>query len=712
MTKAKSFRYILRYQIDPKVEAEARLEDLVRLCTEGQIEEVMLLLHAEELSNGHPTEGEWDTWTAFACRVRERLAREGVALSLNPWTTLYQVPRGRALHPGQNFRLMVGETGGTSPVAVCPLCPEWQAMICGAFARLAREVQPTVIWVEDDWRLHNHGPELGWGGCFCAEHLARFSRIVGETVSREQLLDAVLRPGKPHPWRQLWFQLSRETLLEPMNALRKAVHAAHPGTRLGLMSSRPDQHSIEGRDWAAMQQAVGNAPAFLIRPHMEPYTEERALRITPAVTRQTLACLSGPIGVYPELENSPRCGIYSKSGRHTVWQMLEAACIGSPGITINHFDNLGNGTVLDPAFAGHLAAAKPVLSALAALGLDDRQADGAQILFSPQVASHLELPEPPPGAAKPKLNAEALSLQMQMNPSGGGGGGFEGSMQSLVHPSPIWAETCTILGIAHRLTHQIEPTRGPILVNGQTLRAFDNAAIERLLSGCVVLDAIALETLLERGYGPALGIHAAHWQSLAGSAYSYETFLSDEPGDYGVAHPRVCAQRNAGRLLAMEPDSTAQPLSRIHRADGTPLWPGALLHHTPQGGKALSITYPINGSGAYYMAFFNRFRRIFFQNFLLENPHGARLLMGPDGSRVYRSNTPHGTFIAILNAILDPLHHPTLRHHPGDLPTGTWQHLSPEGHWQPFHPATPTPGELSLPTTIEPLKGAYFLVKE
>lgn len=706
----KTFRYILRYQIDPSVEAEARLEELVALCAEGQIEEVMLLLHAEELSNGHPSEEEWDRWTTFARRAGERLAEAGVALSLNPWTTIYQVPRGRVLHPGQNFRQMVGETGDASPLAVCPLCPEWQAMLTRAFARLAREVKPTVIWIEDDWRLHNHGPELAWGGCFCAEHVRRFSEMVGQPVKRAQIIEAILRPGPPHPWRKLWFELSRDTLLEPLHAVRRAVEAAHPGTRLGLMSSRPDQHSIEGRDWPAMQQAVGNDPEFLSRPHMEPYTEERALRITPAVTRQTIACLSGPIGIYPELENSPRCGIYSKSGRHTVWQMLEAACIGSPGITINHFDNLGNGAVLDPAFPGHLAEAKPVLCALAALKLDDRKAEGVQVLFSPQIANHVELPEPPPGALKTKLNAESLSLQMQMNPSGGGAGGFDGSLQSLVHPSPIWAETCTILGIAHRLTTEIQPERGPILVNGQTLRAFDDAAIEKLLSAYVVLDAIATEVLLERGYGPSLGIETTGWHTLSEKAYSYETIFADDPHPYGVRNPRVCAQRIAGRVLEIESTAESEVLTRLYRADGTALCPGATLSRTRQGGQVLALTYPIDGSGAFFMAFFNCFRRIFFQDQCLAHSCGAKLAMGPDGTRCYRSETSGGTFFGVLNAILDPMKGFTLRHAKQEALNGQWKYLSASGQWQNITP-TKEPGAVHFDLTIEAMKGAFLLHK-
>lgn len=117
---SRKFRYILRYLIDPGFEPEARIREVVALCRKAEITEVMLLLCAEELSPGHPTEDEMDAWIALATRLREALRTEGIALSLNPWSTIYHNQRGRGLRPGQAFRLMVGENGVPSTVSVCP----------------------------------------------------------------------------------------------------------------------------------------------------------------------------------------------------------------------------------------------------------------------------------------------------------------------------------------------------------------------------------------------------------------------------------------------------------------------------------------------------------------------------------------------------------------------------------------------------------------
>src|SRR5690606_39074781 len=131
-----------------------------------------------------------------------------------------------------------------------------------------------------------------------------------------------------------------------------------PADARGVDELLPGAHSSEGRDWKRFQQAVGYEPAFLTRPNMAPYTQIFALQAVPSLTRLTIANLSGPLEIYPELENSPRCGPYSKSARYTLWQMFNCAAFGSHGVTINHFDMMGNGIALDPHFGRRLLPGK------------------------------------------------------------------------------------------------------------------------------------------------------------------------------------------------------------------------------------------------------------------------------------------------------------------------------------------------------------------
>jgi hypothetical protein len=679
-----AFRYILRYEIDPLFNADERIEELLRFCNQARIEEVMLFILAEELTTGHPTLEELAPYVGMAKQLKAKLQDQGVGLSLNPWATTYPAARGRTLKAGQDFILMVGENGVLSPICACPLCPSWQAYICEVFSYLAREIKPLALWVEDDWRLHNHDLELGWGGCFCRLHLQRLAKIIGREVSRQKLLENILAPGKPHPWRKIWLDICRDSLLEPAVKLRQAVQKANPSTRLGLMSSLPDVHSIEGRDWLALQQALGNKPAFLTRPNMPPYTETPAISTPPAQTRHTIANLEGPLEIYPELENSPRCGPYSKSGTYSLWECFNAAVLGSQGITINHFDMMGNGTALDRGFAAALAQAKPRLDALAKLGLDDRNAHGVRVLFSPVVAAQ-------------RHSTSSSSL-----------GG-------LYNASTVWSQAFYILGIAHCFCKKIEADGTPYAVNDQTLRAFDDQTIKKLLSGPVLLDASSIEILLERGFGRWIGIESAQWCKITDPICAYESVAEEDCSVFGLANPRMTAQRCADKLLDFKPAQGAQVRSWICNPVHKRLFPGAVSFSNQSGGRCVSLAYPLDGQAQFFMGFFNCFRRIMLQRILLEiAPEGSLAMAEDHPMHLYRTSTSEGVLFAAFNVVTDTAQRVVLRVPKEQISYDKLERLDADGKWQPANVQVSSDEmteRIIVNSEIAPLEGLFLLAR-
>ena len=682
MTNSKTFRNILRYKIDPFFNADDRIEEIVQFCQDSQIEEVMLFLLAEELSMGHPTIEELEPYVVMGKQLKKRLSDFGIRLSLNPWTTTYHVGRGRILRSGQNFTLMVGETGTVSPITPCPLCPNWQDYICDVFRYLAGELEPVALWVEDDWRIHNHEPDMGWGGCFCQLHLARFEEKIGCSVSRDQVLENILAPGEPHPWRQIWLEICRDTLLEPAVKLYDSVHSASPATRLGLMTSSPDTHSAEGRDWQALQQALGDKPAFLVRPHMPPYTETHAFDGAAAVTRLTLANLHGPLEVYPELENSPRCGRYSKSSKYSLWQCFNAAVLGSNGITINHFDMMGNGIALDRDFGKGFSTAKPRLNSLLELGIDDRRSDGVKVLFNPQVSRH-------------------------MHSSDGS------TMHSLCQNSLVWSRSFYNLGIAHRFVKDIASGPTPYAISGQTLRAFDDQAIGQLLSGNVLLDAASVEILLDRGFGELIGIESVQWKKLYDVAFSYESIREGDPSVYGLANPRMTAQRCSHRLLDMKTAQTAQIKSDICRYDHKALFPGMVSYSNSMGGTIVSLAYPFDGKEQFFMGFFNIFRRIMVQRILLDMAGSDDFAFVEEPiMHIYRARTENGLLLAVFNVTADPTGKIVLRLPSGQINPKSLLQLYDDGSWRNAVVQTDGDGKtdrIQLDIQMDYLDGLFLL---
>ncbi|MHB9071442.1 MAG: hypothetical protein ACYC54_13880 [Sedimentisphaerales bacterium] len=651
MNEKKTYRYILRYQIDPQFDADNRIDELLAFCKTSKTKEVMLIITAEELATGHPTIDELQPYVIIAKKLKSRLHSLNIDLSLNPWFTIGHVSRGRKLKPTQNFTLMVGETGANNGVTACPLCLNWQNHICTVFAYLAKEIMPTAIWIEDDWRLHNHDAILGWGGCFCNLHLERFAQATGERLNRQELLNCILAPGKPHPWRKIWIDICNQSLIEPAIKLKQAIKDISQSIRVGIMTSTPDNHSAEGRDWNHLQTILGDEYGFLIRPHLPPYTETTAIQNPPSVTRHTIANLNQYAEIYPELESSPRCGTYSRSSTFASWQCFHSVLYGSKGITINHFDMLGNGISLDNSFTDGMAQTKPLLDALLDLEITDSQSQGVNVLFSPKIAEYIH-----------------SSNQLSFN--------------GICQDSTIWSKTLYTLAISHKFISVVDDNvKNIYAVSGQTLRCFSDEQVKRLLSAKVLLDASSIEILYERGFGELIGIDNINWQQQDSSGYSYETIQEDNPVVYGLAYPRMTAQRCSNRLLAMRLSNNAEIRSTIHHYNGEELFPGLSVFKNALGGTAVCLAYPLDGNSQFFMAFFNIYRRIFLQNLLFEIAPDSKFAVAENTVHIYRTMTKKGLLLAVINFSLDPVKEIIIRLPEKTYKTGNLSLLDTSGDW-------------------------------
>lgn len=646
---ADSFRVVLRYGLDPENALAENLKQLEQFIQESRIDEVMFLLMPEERSSGHPTEALSQPWIDAIGSAKAMFARYGVATSLNPWTTTYHAGRGRRLHGGQKFRLMIGETGANNGITPCPLCENWQRYLNQYFAFLVKEIEPVALWIEDDWRLHNHGGELGYGGCFCEHCLARFAGMVGRgRVTREEVLTAVTAPGAPHPWRAKWLQLSRQALEEPTEKLTSALRTAAPGIRIGLMSSIPDIHSIENRDWNGLMEIfTGEEERYLIRPHMPPYTEEPPISTTPGYSRQTIANLDRDADIYPELENSPRSGPYSGSHTYSLWQIYNAIFYGARGITINHFDNMGMNTYYDRGMGASLGRQRPFFDALMQLRLNDRRARGVQILFSPEVAGEKWTGDDGATAAAKMYTGEDLSKFSR----------GERSLNKLQSDSIAWSRLFYVLGISHGFTRSAHGAAGSIFaVSEQTLRCFSDTEIEELLAQRVILDLPSVEILVQRGFGELIGVEGVERVSLEESAYSIEEVDTEFFGDIeGGVKGRMCAQRCANPVGRLALSAGVEILSRIKDATLVSQFPGSALFENRLGGVIYSCCYPLGGD-QFYMAYFNRVRQEYWTKLLLRmsGQGGRQTIASGHPVHVHSHDIEGGVSVAVTNVIYDP----------------------------------------------------------
>jgi len=690
MKKSDPFKMILRYGLDPFNGLEENLRQLEIFIQESTINEVMFLLMPEERSSGHPTEELSQPWCDAIREAQKMFAKYGVETSLNPWTTTYHAGRGRHLHPGQNFRMMIGETGADNGMSPCPLCEDWQKYLCDYFVYLAKEIEPVALWVEDDWRLHNHGGEMGYGGCFCDHCLGRFAKMVGEkSVTREQVVAAVTAPGEPHPWRAQWLELAWQALSEPAQKLTDALKAAKPEMRIGLMSSIPDVQSIEKRDWNALMDIfTEDDENVLIRPHMPPYTEEPPITTTPGYSRQTIALLDRDADIYPELENSPRCGPYSGTHKYSIWEMTNGILYGARGITINHFDNMGMNTYTDRHFGKALGKQRATFDALMELKLDDRQARGVKILFHPDVAQHKWTGDTVSAGGAKMYTGEDLS---GLKNSGG-------TLQDLEANSVEWSKVFYILGISHSFTRSIEGEEGDIFaVSDQTLRCYTDGEIKKLLSQNMILDLASTEILVQRGFGKLIGVEKVSRIRLEESGYSLEEVEASFFGEMeGGVKPRICAQRCASPIGVLDYAEGTETLSTIKGAEFDIKFPGSGIFTNELGGTIYTTCYPL-GTAQFYMAYFNRVRQEYWSKLLFKMGGRGQTIASGHPMHVHAHNTKNGISIAATNVIYDTTRNVVIQLSASEVEGKTFQYLE-QTQWVGIFPEIAIEGDVAALT--------------
>lgn len=259
--------YALRRTLPPW-RFDELLDEMIRDLPGQGVDEVILIVDTEEFSHGFPSLDWIRNYQPMLARARAAFHGVGLVYSLNPWVTLGHASRSRQMPEcDPAIQPVVGEDGIAETCIACPLSEGWRTYQAAAW-KLYAETRPAVLWIEDDIRT------FGAHFCLCPLHLARFSARVGRGVTREELRNALVEPGKPHRWRGEFLRMQDEIMREAAGHLASTARTASPETRLGLMSSGPRNHVQEGRDWKQFADAIQPAGGSLFsRPTMGNYWE-------------------------------------------------------------------------------------------------------------------------------------------------------------------------------------------------------------------------------------------------------------------------------------------------------------------------------------------------------------------------------------------------------------------------------------------------------
>lgn len=336
------FLYSLRFQIIPDENVEKNATDLAKFCLKHKIKEVVLFFAGEEWNNGLLSKKEEDIWFETVKKVKEVLQRYNICVSLNPWMTVLHCDRGRRFPKDRKFKPMVSPYGEVSKGCVSFADKNWQKYICDLYGRFAK-LNFRIIWIEDDFRYHNHSP-LTWGGGFEDEVIEIFSKKIGLKVKRKDIVKNILKPGTVHPWRKLWMQTWRDLQIGVAKKIKESVLKSSKGkTILGLMSSNPVAHSVEGRNWKKLFKVLSIEEKVAHRPHFASYSETigRGKIFSIAMLDIQKRLRPKNVEVFPEIENFPFT-VWSKSDSSTWCEMALALFFGADGLLLDLFPFTGN----------------------------------------------------------------------------------------------------------------------------------------------------------------------------------------------------------------------------------------------------------------------------------------------------------------------------------------------------------------------------------
>lgn len=615
--------YALRRTL-PTWSFDANLKELVEQLPRYRVDEVIIKVDTEEFTHGQPPLPWVRRYQKNLVRVREAMEEIGVVYSLNPWITVGHNDRGRdARQQIRGLQTVEGHDGTRCTCCACPMSEAWRGHVEKVWTLYA-ETEPHIVWVEDDIRTFNHQPVRY--GCFCPAHMKRFSERVGEKVSRQDLVAAILKPGAPHRWRREYLDMQAEIMVETVGFLGQVVHATSPDTSLGLMSSGPRTHCLEGRRWDAFAEAMADGRPLYSRPPMGNYNEAslRGFYYSHDSMKITRHCMPADTIEQTEVENVPFTQ-YSKSAAFTFLEMAISFAYGSHGVTMNLYDHAGTPMEGEPAFGRMLRQKKGFLDALAARAQAPGTYRGVQLLYHEKESYKRRLPR----------DADYGAL-------GADGGN---TMQMLE-------------------AHGISTTYGDEAVkatDGQTLRAFTVDEIRSMLAGGMLLDASAAKVVAERGLGHLIGLQsiaAPRCIDEVGGPYSAEEFHNGRFGGAKGKYLTLTVPGLGGRpsMSDVKLAKGAQVVSHLVDPDARRGHVSAYAFENELGGRV--FVHLLDLGTAYGVAFNHTFRAHMLQAAVRWLARQRPALMTRGGG-VYplalRKDLDDGrTLLGMFNLTLDP----------------------------------------------------------
>lgn len=135
------------------------------------------------------------------------------------------IGHGWKLNQESAFQKYVALSNGEELAICCPYDKGFRKYIREAAATIARE-KPDHIMFDDDFRLMGDRPTLA---CACPLHMAEFNRLSGESFTREELIEAFKRNDeKSKLYREIFVRTQIDSLIECSKEMRAGIDSVDP----------------------------------------------------------------------------------------------------------------------------------------------------------------------------------------------------------------------------------------------------------------------------------------------------------------------------------------------------------------------------------------------------------------------------------------------------------------------------------------------------
>ena len=536
------FENSLRIQITPDEYAPERIQGLVLHCKKYGFTNVIFLTAGEEFFLGHVSIEEIKPWVEVIKSAAEKLRENGISVSLHHWIGIGHLDRGVRLKPDQNFTTMVDFNGKQSLSVACPLDENWQQHFSTLLSYLIKEIKPDYYWVEDDFRLHNHAP-LEWGGCFCEKHIASFNQLLGTSYSRAEFCEKAFQKGEPTKEREVWLTISRKTMLDYASLIYKIIKSANPATNIALMTSFPEEHCLEARDWTELFEIFSGGKEKLNRIHLPGYFERSGkdyMYDFNAISMAIRAFSPKDTKILPELENGS-INPFRKNARYLAFQLESAIPLCLSGMTYNVYDPVANGVVEEFGFAQAVQKLTPYMQAVMDTGANYFHLKGVVVPIDETIVY------------KKKIKSSFYDLRTNLFNT---------------------AAYVSAMGLSYRYSKEKSFNGETVFLFGDAVYLFTDEELKDLFeNNNVVVDGGAALLLKERNLLSLIGAKDA---TLYPAETGYQTYeqIAGEQEIYGIKGFRASCRLAAGDFVKIDyiDEKEIDVLSNVYNATQTIKW--------------------------------------------------------------------------------------------------------------------------------------------